>query len=276
MRKRIGIIGDPVDHSLSPVMQQAALDALEIPIDYLLWPTKADEIPSRIAALRAGEWFGVNVTVPHKEAFVDLVDELSDLARRAGAVNTVSMRNGRLVGDNTDIPGFLAPLNEHAFTFSESAALILGAGGASRAAAIGLLDAGIQSLTIANRTVARAEQLVTDLEDGRLKASDLTDAFADFAAYDLIVNATSLGWHGEAITPPDLWRSAKSDAIAYDLTYRFTPFLKAASDADRQTIDGLPMLVHQGVHCFKIWTGQDAPVEVMMQAATEGREAQSQ
>lgn len=276
MRKRIGIIGDPVDHSLSPVMQQAALDALGIPVDYLLWPTKSGEIPSRIAAIRSGEWFGANVTVPHKEAFVEAVDELSDLARRAGAVNTLSMRDGKLHGDNTDIPGFLAPLRERGFPFEQSSTLILGAGGASRAVAIGLLDAGIESLTIANRTPARAEQLVDYLEDDRLEASDLNQAFGMFGAYDLVVNATSLGWHGEAITPPDLWQKAGQDAIAYDLTYRFTPFLKAASDAGRATIDGLPMLVHQGVVCFKIWTGQDAPVDVMMQAALEGRLAQGE
>ena len=169
---RIGLIGNPVEHSLSPIFQQAAFDALQIPVTYELWLTPDDQIPARIAAIRSGEIYGANVTVPHKEAFAAAVDRLSDVARRAGAVNTLMLDDdGKLFGDNTDAYGFIQPLAERDFPFAESDALILGAGGASRGVVVALLDAGIRSITIANRTLARADAMARDLGDTRIASA---------------------------------------------------------------------------------------------------------
>lgn len=271
MNGRIGLIGDPVAHSLSPSFQQAAFDALGIPIRYELWQTSRDQIPERIAAIRNGEIIGANVTVPHKEAFFAAVDETSDRARHAGAVNTLFLRDGKLIGDNTDIPGFLAPLLERGFPFSERQAIILGAGGAARGVAVALLDAGIASLTIANRTLERADRLASDLDDERIGTTPLGEIRSYLPQTDLIINATALGWHDESPLPDADFESLPGTAIAYDLTYRGTPFLHTANAAGLQAIDGLPMLVHQGAHSFEIWTGKQAPLQLMMQAAIEAR-----
>lgn len=275
MNGRIGLIGDPVAHSLSPSFQQAAFDALEIPIRYELWQTSREQIPERIAAIRNGEIIGANVTVPHKETFFALVDETSDRAQRAGAVNTLSLRDGILVGDNTDIPGFIAPLLERTFPFTDCQALILGAGGAARGVAVALLDVGIASLTIANRTPERAEHLASDLDDERIETTPLGEISSRLPQTDLIINATALGWHDELPLPETGFTLLPDSAIAYDLTYRETPFLQAAANAGLQVIDGLPMLVHQGAHSFEIWTGKRAPLELMMQAAIEARDARA-
>ncbi|MDQ3549328.1 MAG: shikimate dehydrogenase, partial [Chloroflexota bacterium] len=157
LTNRIGLIGDPVEHSLSPSFQQPAFDALGLSIRYELWHTPLEKLPARLDDIRGGRALGANVTVPHKEAAFALMDAVSDVARRAGAVNTISLRDGRLVGDNTDVHGFIVPLRERGFEFHASRAVILGAGGAARGVAIALLDAGIARLTIVNRTRQRAE-----------------------------------------------------------------------------------------------------------------------
>ena len=273
---RIGLIGNPVEHSLSPVFQQVAFDALGIPVTYELWPTTDAQIPERIAAVRSGEIYGANVTVPHKETFAAAVDRPSNVARRAGAVNTVMLDDdGTLFGDNTDAYGFIQPLLERDFPFGDSAALILGAGGAARGVVVALLDAGIAAIRIANRTLARAETLVQDLADARLSTCTLVEAPEHARAAGLVVNATALGWQDEAPVNPDFFERLPDAAIAYDLTYRQTPFLQTASAAGHPTIDGLPMLVHQGARSFELWSGQRPPVDLMMAAAIEARDARA-
>lgn len=271
---RIGLIGDPVEHSLSPAFQQPALDALGLDIRYELWHTSAAQLPERVADLRAGHALGANVTVPHKEAAFTLMDEVSDVARRAGAVNTIVPRDGSLYGDNTDVYGFIVPLRERGLTFATLDAIIVGAGGAARGVAVALLDAGVRSLTIVNRTPARAEAIVAALADDRLRAGSLDDAGEACAGAGLIVNATSLGWHAEA-APLDgaSFAAAAPGAIGYDLTYRDTPFLRAARDAGLAPLDGLAMLVHQGARSLELWTGREAPVALMWQAALAARAA---
>jgi len=270
--KRIGLIGDPVAQSLSPAFQQPAFDALGLKIRYELWHTSHDEVPARLEEIRNGLAIGANVTVPHKELVCTLVDRLSDRARRAGAVNTVSCDESELVGDNTDIHGFIVPLTERSFDFGRSRAVILGAGGAARGVAVGLLDAGIRSLTILNRTEARAAAIATTLNDERITTSPLTRFAEQATGADLLVNATSIGWF-DASFPivPEQFEILANDSIAYDLTYRDTPFLGMARDAGLVTIDGLAMLVHQGAKAFEIWTGQPAPVDLMWQCAVEAR-----
>lgn len=268
---RIGLIGDPVEHSLSPAFQQPALDALGIEVTYELWQTPAEDIPERIAQLRSGEIYGANVTVPHKEAFFQAVDDVSDTARRAGAVNTILTADGKLYGDNTDVHGFITPLVERAFPFATSAALILGAGGAARAVVVALLDSGIATLRIANRTLPRAEALAQAFDDHRIEVLTLDSAAEATSGVGLVVNATALGWHDELPVPASFFERLDSSVLAYDLTYRDTPFLKAARDAGLATLDGLPMLVHQGARSFELWTGRPAPLDVMLRAAEAAR-----
>jgi shikimate dehydrogenase len=270
---RIGLIGDPVAHSLSPAFQQAAFDALGLPLRYELWHTPAADIPERVTLLRSGDALGANVTVPHKEAFVAAVDELSDLARRVGAVNTVVARGRRLYGDNTDVHGFLVPLVERSFDFAGSRAVVIGAGGAARGVVVALLSAGIDRVTVLNRTLERARQLVAALDDGRLSAAPLDDAPTVVQGAHVLVNATTMGWsEGRLPLDPAALTRMAADGIAYDLTYRATPFLDAAREAGLVAIDGLTMLVHQGARSFELWTGQEAPVEVMWRAAVTARD----
>ena len=267
MTGRVGLIGDPVEHSLSPVFQQAAFDALGIDVRYELWQTPVEAIPERLAALRSGEIHCANVTVPHKETFFQVVDERTPLAMRVGAVNTLIVREGRIFGENTDVYGFLHPLRERDFPFQESDAIVLGAGGAARGVVVGLLGAGIRLVIVANRTLRRAEALRGDLADERISACMLADVSAHVERALLVVNATALGWQAEEL-PIDhaLFAQLPSGALAYDLTYRETPFLAAAASTGLDTLDGLPMLIHQGARSFEFWTGVSAPVKVMWDA----------
>lgn len=272
---RIGLIGDPVEHSLSPAFQQPAFDALGLDIRYELWHTTSAQLPGRLDELRAGRARGANVTVPHKESAFALMDDVSDVARRAGAVNTIVPRDGTLFGDNTDVHGFIVPLRERGVAFDTLDAVIIGAGGAARGVAVSLLDAGVHSLTILNRTRARAETIVATLSDVRLRAGALDDANVACVGAGLIVNATSLGWNAE-VAPLDVDTMARAapDAIACDLTYRETPFLRSARAAGLAALDGLAMLVHQGARSLELWTGREAPVDLMWQAALAARAAQ--
>lgn len=269
---RVGLIGDPVAHSLSPAFQQAALDTLGVPVRYELLHTPANQIEQRIAELRGGEFAGVNVTVPHKEAFFAAVDERSEVAKRVGAVNTIICQGGRLYGDNTDVHGFAQSLIDVGFDFAGVRAIVLGAGGASRAVVVALLDNGVQEVVVANRTIERAQRLASDLGDLRLVPILLADVDQHAAGANLLINATAVGWGDEGL-PVELsiFDQLGPDGVAYDLTYRDTPFLLAAREHRLMTVDGLGMLVHQGARSFKIWTGLDAPLDVMWDAAKAAR-----
>jgi shikimate dehydrogenase len=275
--QRIGLIGEPVEHSLSPAFQQPAFDALELSITYELWPTKRDDVAARLDDIRQGRALGANVTVPHKELAYSLMDEVSATARRAGAVNTVSVRDGQFIGDNTDVYGFSVPLYDRDFAFASTSAVILGAGGAARAVAVALLDAGIRSLSIVNRTPDRAAEIAAAIQDDRVKAHGLDALYDQVGGVSLLVNATSLGWTGtESPVTPEAFARLADNAVAYDLTYRETPFLHAARTAGLAVIDGLAMLVHQGAKSFEIWTGRPAPVGLMWEHAVAVRAKRSE
>ena len=270
---RVGLIGNPVAHSLSPAFQQAAFDSLGLSVRYELWQTSEAELPARFEELRRGRALGANVTVPHKEAACAAMDEISDLARRVGAVNTVVPRCGRLYGDNTDVHGFVTPLRAMGFDVANAHAVVLGSGGAARGVVVALLDAGASRVTIINRTRPRAQALAQALGDPRLQVSDAMQAERDVAGAQLLVNATSLGWASEQLPcEPRLFTILSPSALAYDLTYRGTPFLRAAEAARLSTLDGLPMLVQQGARSFELWTGHPAPIEVMWSAALLARD----
>ncbi|MGE3797822.1 MAG: shikimate dehydrogenase [Thermomicrobiales bacterium] len=276
---RVGLIGYPVGHSLSPSFQQPALDALGIEARYDLWPTPPDEVPDRIMSLREPDVLGANVTVPHKAAVVRFLDEVSASGQRAGAVNTVIPRAGRLLGENTDIYGLARSLREAGLDAPGFSAILLGAGGAARGAVLALESLGAAQITVANRTLDRADALLALVPEisGEALALNADGALREvFRHADVVINATSLGWNDEDI-PIDrgFLDELPSLAVVMDLTYRETPFLAAARARGLATIDGLPMLVYQGARSFELWTGRDAPVELMMAAALEARSTSS-
>ncbi|MCX7623467.1 MAG: shikimate dehydrogenase [Thermomicrobium sp.] len=271
MTMRVGLIGYPVEHSLSPAFQQAALDACGIPARYELWPTPPERLPARLAALSAPDVVGANVTVPHKEAVARAVDELAPRAQRAGAVNTVVNRSGRLIGDNTDIPGFLYPLARRGLPVPDLRILLLGAGGACRAAVVALAASGCRTLVVANRTSSRAVALVSEFSFGHPVPLG-PELVRVLPVTDLLVNATAIGWQGTESPIPLEWLDLlPAHALVYDLTYRETPLLAAARARGLAVLDGLEMLVAQGAESFRLWFGTDPPFELMMQAALEAR-----
>jgi shikimate dehydrogenase len=273
--KRLGIFGYPLHHSLSPLFQQAALDALGIDAKFEGWPTTPEKFAEAVEGLRADDCLGCCITQPHKEAALELVDELDPAAEAIGAINTIVNTNGRLKGYNTDAPGFIRGLREAAgFEPEGKSALVLGAGGAARGIVYALREAGVTRMSIANRTEERAQVLANDMSRARFRPDAMSldvDKLANVAPYaDLIVNATSMGMRGgsamgESPVPPEL---ISGNAVCYDAVYvpPTTPFLEAAEDAGATIAGGLSMLIYQGAEGFKLWTGQDAPVDVMFAA----------
>ncbi len=282
--KYLGVIGGPGKKSLSPAFQQAALDHLQLDIVYEAWPTPPEGLEVRVGGLRAQAVLGANVTIPHKEAILPMMDELDDVVRRVGAVNTVVNREGRLCAYNTDVAGFLRALREAGqFDPAGRRAIIAGAGGAARAVVTALIEAGAASVTVINRTFARATKLVQEMRPpaGATELHALPDAYISWASAamgaDLLVNCTSVGSGSRAArkqaseeanspVPADVIRSG---VLVYDLIYRpaETPLMRAAHNRGARVLGGLPMLIYQGAESFGLWTGRAAPVEVMFEAA---------
>jgi shikimate dehydrogenase len=271
--KLAGLIGDPVAHSRSPALHNAAFAHLGLRARYELWPTPAHDLAARVESLRADHILGANVTLPHKIAVLDLLDRLDPETEVIGAANTIVRgADGSLTGANTDAPAFLAALREEGgYNPAGQAAVILGASGAARAAAVALVGAGIARLFVVNRTIAKAEALLGDVlaaaaGDPLLYAlapgdADLPDALAGAS---LVVNATSLGWHGdESPLPAEL---IPSDALVYDMIYRPTRLLHDAAARGARSLGGAGMLVRQAALAFERWTGIPAPLEVMRTA----------
>lgn len=270
-----GLIGDPVAHSVSPAIHDAAFAAAGLADRYALWPTTAAELAGRVAALRAPGMIGANVTIPHKQAVLPLLDEVDPLAAAVGAANTVvRLTDGRLRGLNTDVGGFGRALAAVGYDPTGRRAVLLGAGGAARAVAYGLLWSGASGLVIANRTTQRAKTLLGALlavVEGepylRALAPDDPDMAAELRSAELLVNATSVGLHGDAL--PIAPALLGSHLLVVDLIYRYTPLLAAAEQRGARTQDGLEMLVQQGVLAWEAWTGLRAPVDAMREAARQ-------
>lgn len=278
MSVRLGLIGYPVSHSLSPSFQRPALAAMGLDATYDLWPTSAEELPSRIESLRAPDVLGANVTVPHKEAAAALLADISIQGQRAGAINTIVNKAGRLHGENTDIPGLSRSLREAGFGQSGFSAVVLGAGGAARGAMLALESLGVDRVTVANRSRDRAESLLSVVPDVSGTVTGLSGAALEsaLAASDLLINTTSLGWNqGETPIDTTVLSLCSSHLVVFDLTYRETLLLSSARDRGLRAVDGLGMLVYQGARSLELWTGRDAPVDLMMQAALEARSTRS-
>lgn len=275
MTTKVGLIGWPVEHSVSPAMHNAAFGALGLDWRYHLLPTPATELEAAVMTLRRGEWAGANITVPHKEAVIPLLDSVSPAALIIGAVNTLLTRDGALVGDNTDAEGFLADLTEAGFSPAGRGALVLGAGGAARAIVYALVQAKC-TVTIHNRTPARALALAAhisrDVDVSTVQAvpHGVPLQELDLGAFELVVNTTSVGmWphKEESAWPEDC--ALPAHLTVYDLVYNpaETRLLRQARSAGLRAIGGLGMLVHQGALAFERWTGQVPPLPVMGQAA---------
>jgi shikimate dehydrogenase len=271
----VGIFGDPVSHSLSPRMHNAAFRALGLDYVYVPFRPSSRTIRQAVAAVRSLGLAGVNVTVPFKEAVVRHVDRLSETAKAVGAVNTIYPdRSGKLVGDNTDVVGFTAALEAGAVRLRGLKALVVGAGGGARAAVYGLLRGGAADVVIANRTIARGKQIVRRFSRYRahMRVVGLT-ALREaelLASRSLVVNATSLGIGGTRFLDFDFDETAAA-CVFFDLAYGRTPtaFLAAAAKAGRPIIDGREMLLHQGAAAFKHFTGREAPIDVMSAALVD-------
>jgi shikimate dehydrogenase len=266
-----GVLGDPVDHSLSPAMQNAAFAASGLPHLYLRYRVSPPALGAALAEAGTLGMGGLNLTVPLKEAAVPLVDRLTAAAERAGAVNTVVFRpDGGLVGDNTDGEGFLRAVRGRV-PLRGARAVLIGAGGSARAVATALAGTGCAALTIANRTPARAERLaavvrgVGPIETAVVPLSALATGDV-LAAVRLVVNATPLGLAGARLRVR--YAATPRECTFVDLVYarRPTPFLAGAARAGRATIDGGPMLLDQGALAFEAWTGRPAPRAAMVRA----------
>ena len=276
MTKRVVLIGHPVAHSLSGAMQQAAFDDQGVDAIYELWDRPPLGLADAIAELRGDDFLGANVTIPHKERIVPLVDRLTDEAHVTGAVNTITKEGKRLIGHNTDVPGFRVALDRLVGKQKMPRnAVVLGAGGGARAVVYGLITEGFQRVVVFNRHLHRAEGLVKHF--GRsashmeLKAMPWHESIieSELAKTKVLVNATSIGLAGDVspipgeILPPEL--------LVLDLIYNRTRFLREAEAAGSTVQDGELMLLHQGAAAFTLWTGKPAPLELMQRKLEEAR-----
>lgn len=266
----LGVFGDPVAHSLSPFMHARFAEHTGANTAYVPFHVRPEGLETALFALPALGIRGVNVTVPHKEGVHRLLEEHSDAARQIGAVNTVVNDEGRLWGDNTDADGFLADLDAcfPQQPWRSRGAVVLGAGGAARAVAYALHQAGVAPLVVANRSRDKAQGLVSELAPGSghpcgLDPEGLGEAVADAG---LLVNTTSVGLEGEEIPGLPLDR-LPAEAAVYDLIYKpaRTPLLAAAEARGLAVANGLGMLVRQGAASYARWTGFHPPVEPVLE-----------
>lgn len=252
-----GIIGYPLGHTLSPRIHNWGFERFGLPAVYLAWPVTPDKLPGFVAAARLLGIAGVSVTIPHKTAIMPMLDGLTELARKVGAVNTLFWKDNELWGDNTDVAGFTRPLRERE-TLPDSA-LVLGCGGAARAVVAGLLSLGLGRVSVTNRTPEKAEPLLRDFPVAFVPWEERNSVPAG-----LIVNSTPIGMTGayEGLSPWPRYDFGPG-RIAYDLVYspRRTRFLADAEAAGAEVVSGLEMLLWQGVEQFRLWTGRDLPAK---------------
>lgn len=278
MTDRYVVIGYPLGHTISPAFQQAAFDHLGLDAIYEASETPPANLSRRISELRSGRLSGMNVTIPHKIEIVASLDHITDTARLTGAVNTVTATDGGLKGDNTDVAAIEEVLRRSNVPTGIDC-LLLGAGGAARAALLALARRG-DNLTVANRTLSNAEQIVRDLApNSRFKMIALDSPSLTAIARDtrLILNTTSIGMHGGPAPDRSPLPAAAfhSDQTVFDIVYRptTTPLLATASSAGAECLGGLEMLILQGAHSFQIWTGREPPFDIMLAAGRRALEA---
>jgi shikimate dehydrogenase len=273
--KILGVMGFPVSHSLSPVMHNAAIAAMQLDYVYVPLPIPVEDLGAAIAGLRAiKSLHGFNLTIPHKIEVMPLLDEILPIAKSVGAVNTVKRIDDRLVGTNTDVAGFLEPLKKIEVNWSETPALILGCGGAAKAVLAACLELGCPMIHVVGRDPKKLKKfhgnMTSQLRDYNLRVHPWASLPHLLEIAGLVINATPIGMgsdphtpinHGEMLLLPN-------QAIAYDLIYtpRPTRFLQLATARGLRAIDGLEMLIHQGAIALEFWLDRPVPIEIMRQA----------
>lgn len=263
----VGVLGWPLEHTLSPVIHSAAFRQMSLDWIYLSWPVEPEDLGDAIAGLRALGALGANVTMPHKETVMGFLDEMSGDARTVGAVNTIQRIGRRFVGHNTDVDGFRHFLEGDAgIDASGMRVLVLGAGGAARAVVRALDGLGVAELAVASRDVDKGSRLVELAARAHGSAVDWEKATTTAADYDLVVNATPVGTGSGDPLPNVEWHSGQ---IVVDLVYDppSTSLVERARAGGAHAWGGIGMLVHQAAASFQIWTGQDPPLETMSAAA---------
>lgn len=276
--KKVGLMSWPVGHSMSPVMHNAAFEALGLDWVYLPLPVQPEAVAEGIAGLKALTFEGCNVSVPLKSLVIPYLDEIDDAAKHMGAVNTIKNLDGKLYGTNTDPIGFMKQLESNGVNPEGMKILFIGAGGAARAAVYALAQAKVRSVILLDVVESQAAKLVNDLSSmyapNSLSGMLFTEANLMGAAVgvDLVVNASPIGMAPKADQTP--WPEhikLSRDVFFFDIVYnpQETHFLKRAASEGCKTIGGLGMLVYQGAASFEIWTGQKPPIDVMFTIAEE-------
>jgi len=278
MHKVVGLIGYPLGHSVSPAMHNAAFKELGLDFEYVPFEVEPKDLAEALKGLRALHIAGFNVTIPHKESIVPLLDEVTKLARIIGAVNTVLNQEGKLIGYNTDGAGFIDSLKEDAGVNPKGKkAVVLGAGGASHAVSIMLAEAGAKSIVLTDVLEEKAKDLSEYIGSYFEMPCDFLTINSPalqgaIDAADILINTTPVGMHPKTEQSP-LNEGIKLPAglLAYDLVYNplETKLLRDAESAGCKICSGLGMLVRQGALAFTIWTGEEAPIKTMRQAAEE-------
>ena len=269
MEKHYAVIGDPIEHSLSPWMHNAGYKAVGIDAEYQRFHVKPSDLAEVVEGLCALGFSGWNVTLPHKETIISLLDSITPQARRAGAVNTVKIHEGKRIGHNTDGDGFVRSVEKELTGFKGKKAVLLGAGGAAKGIALALIEQGMQ-LHILNRTLEKSKALVQTLQQEGGAAT--SGAFAPgewLEDVDLLVQTTSVGLHAEPF--PFSLEGISKQALVVDIIVnaRETGFLEEAKRQGCRTLNGLGMLLYQGSLAWEFWLDGQAPVEVMRQALEE-------
>jgi shikimate dehydrogenase len=268
-----GVIGDPIEHSLSPTIHNAAFNYLKLDFVFLAFRVKAADLENAIQGMRGLGIHGLNVTMPHKSKVIGCLDKVDSTVKFLGSANTILNKDGKLSGFNTDGMGALKTLRESGAKLSEKKVLLLGAGGAAKAIAFALAEE-VGELVVLNRTAEKAKRLAEALEQISNKKVVGDSLFPDTIVKnlqdsDVLINATSVGMHPEAnqsIVPPQWLRS---DLTVMDIVYNpvETKLAKDAKAVGARVISGVEMLIYQGAASFEIWTGLSAPIEVMRRAA---------
>ena len=268
-----GVIGDPIEHTLSPIMHNAAFNSLNLDYAFLAFKVKPAEVGNAIGGMRALGILGLNVTMPHKKAVINYLDEIDQTAKFLNAVNTIHNKDGKLFGFNTDGIGALKALKENGVNPHGKRVLLLGSGGAARAIAYALIQEA-DELVVLNRTVEQAKELASLLQrtfNKKVVADSLSPSAIQQNLHDsdILVNATSVGMKpnaNQSLIAPE-W--LKSDLAVMDIVYNpiETRLAKEAKVAGAKVVSGVEMLIYQGAASFEIWTGCKAPVEVMRKAA---------
>ncbi len=260
-----GVVGYPIGHSLSPLLHEFLLEAIQLNGRFELFEIPPQQFEEKIRALKAGGIRGFSVTIPFKEQIISLLDELDERAQRAGAVNVVLHEKNRLLGFNTDGTGFERALAFHNLEVSKKQALILGAGGAARAVAAALIRGGIRKIYLANRTTVRALELVEHLSSASGFFNFITvnlqhaEILKLLESVDFVINATPVGMWPDSAAAPFEFPKTDDNLIAIDLIYNPLPtrFLRSASAAGLAVMDGLDMLIFQGIAAMRIWSGRE-------------------